>query len=264
METKIQFGGAGRDYKLTSAILIYTGPGGDDAHGGRDTLTAATVHDVEHIGRGQPIIQPGQPVSVQALERLLLSLGRQQAAGFLPETMLAVGLDLMAWWCPAGRRRIWFKTYKEDDKELRALNGKFVHHPPLLFIVKGGLNVFALVEDKRPRAGTKLWRAPYWNLGEGHMCNGNLKLPPCQPENLAGFEAAFFNSAFTHGRGQGLTTHPGGHTAFWRELSRRKAKPDAAWWRKKLLPAKQKVADFIARHSPRSQPPQLEDDDDDE
>ena len=244
METKIQFGGAGRDYKLTSAILIYSdlqnrNPDGSSAQ----EHFAATVHDVEHVGRGQPIIKPGQPVSIAALEHLMLSLGRSHAAGFIPENILSVGLDRMAWWCPAGRRRLWFKTYRNDEghKELKALNGKLVHHPPLLFVVKGGLNVYALLRNARPKPDTAVYRAPYWNLGNGHMCNGDIKLPPCQPENIMGFDAAFFNSAFTHGRGEGLTHHKGGHTGLWTYLSKRKSRPDTEFWRTNLIRTRQTI-----------------------
>ena len=238
MNTSLQFGNQGRAYLLTSAVLIY-------ADKGDSNNIAATVHDVKHTGK-QPMIMPGQPVSVQALERIMSGLGRQTTNGFIPTHIIANGFDRMAWWCPAAKRRIWFKTYDGEDKPVKSLNGKFVHHPPLLFVAQNhGLNVFALPDNERPQRDTTLYRAPYWNLSDGHMCNGDMKLPVCSPDNIPGFEAAFFNSAFTHGRGEGITRHKGGHYGLWAELAARKTKPDWKYWRKNLIRSPKTISQAI-------------------
>ena len=229
MNTLVEFGGQDRHYQIKQAILVY-----EDA---ASSAAAATVHAVELLpSRGsansRPIIQPGQPITILALETLIQSLGRGAKGGFIPPNIISLAMDGMVWWCPAARRRIWFKPSNDTDaKRLKALNGKSVHHPPLLFKAENnGLNAYALVKNERPTPDIRVYRAPYWNLSDGHMCNGNLKLPPVAPENLAAFEAAFFGSAFTHSSDGTLTSYPGGHTSLWEHLASRKTAPDARFW----------------------------------
>jgi PRTRC genetic system protein B len=238
METTLKFGGQARDYRLASAILIYADTGGSSQPWNSSNHVAATVHDVAQAD-GRPVIQPGQPVSVAALERLMQSLGRQTGAQAIPENLLSLGMDRMVWWSRASRRRIWFNA-SHDQTGLKPLSGKFVYHPALLFVAHThNLSVYALAGDRRPVPKTKIYRAPYWNLQNGHMCNGNLTLPACLPENIAGFEAAFFNSEFTHGGGGGITRHAGGHVGLWTALAARKTKPDEKYWRANLISTSQ-------------------------
>jgi PRTRC genetic system protein B len=252
MNAKVEFQEAERNYSIKSAILIYSD--------GKNS--AATTHDVT-LRHNQPTIEPGQPITIAALEMLMKSLGRQSGVAYLPNQVVNLGLDQMAFWCPAGRRRIWFtpdnwrvdgpaKGETLDEKKmaelerrlkqatlLKWLNGRFVHHPPLLFAVgiKGGdsLSVFAMAENARPTLNTKLYKAPYWNLSGGTMCRGNLKLPSATVDSIEGFERAFFNSAFSHSSAGILTRHPGGHNGLWEELAKRKTAPDAKFWRKNLV-----------------------------
>jgi PRTRC genetic system protein B len=235
MDTTVQFGKADRTYTLKRAILIYQ-------EGDRTDTTAATVHNIE-LDKWKPRLLPGEPITVAAIEGLMRDLGHKNNAAFLPPQVLSLGMDRMAWWCPAGRRRIWFKpSHDKDSATLKKLNSQFAHHPPLLFVADNGLSVYALAQDRRPEADTKVFFAPYWNLsgsdrnGGGHMCRGNIKLPRVATDNLAGFERAFFGSSFTHSSGGKLTRFPGGHNALWRELTTRKSPPDEKFWRKILVP----------------------------
>ena len=242
MEASVNFGAADRNFALKSAILIYQD---GDQH-------AATVHEV-YLPHGRPSLKPGQPVTVAALEQLMRNLGKQDGAAYIPEQVVSLGLNRLAWWCPAGRRRIWFKPShdKAEAKVLKQLNGKFVWHPPLLFVAgaKGGdgLSAFALLANQRPTAETELCKAPYWNLYEdGSMCRGNIKLPIASTESLAAFERAFFNSAFSHSSGGRLTLRPGGHHGLWQESAglaarSRKWQPDEKYWRKHLVPLKKSI-----------------------
>ena len=77
------------------------------------------------------------------------------------------------------------------------------------------------------------------------MCNGNLTLPPVAPENLPAFEAAFFNSAFTHSSDGTLTSFPGGHTALWEHLATRKAAPDARFWTAHLRRTNETISQLL-------------------
>lgn len=240
MNTLVEFGGQDRHYQLKQAVLIYQEMASSAA--------AATIHAVELSGQNaRPTILPGQPITVRALESLIQSLGRGAKGGFFPPNLISLALDGMVWWCPATRRRIWFKPSNDPDaKRLKALNGKVVHHPPLLFKVEGShLNLFALAKNQRPTPDTRLYCAPYWNLSAGHMCNGNLTLPPVAPENLPAFEAAFFNSAFTHSSDGALTSFPGGHTALWEHLAIRKAAPDARFWTAHLRRTNETISQLL-------------------
>jgi PRTRC genetic system protein B len=241
MDAQISFGTKAVDaaFALKSALLVYESGG----------TFAATVHDVVlHYGR--PVIQPGQPITISSIERLMRELGRQSSVAFIPDHVVSVGIGSLAWWCPAGRRRIWFKP-AEKDKELKALNGKFVHHPPLLFAAGArggdGLSVWALTENRRPREDTRLRVAPYWNLdGQGGMCRGNIHLPEATTDSLAAFEKAFFNSAFTHSTsGSAITRHPRGHTGLWAELAARKTPPDARYWKTNLVQTSRTVGNLF-------------------
>ncbi len=125
MNTLVEFGGQDRHYQLKQAILVY-----EDA---ASSAAAATVHPVE-LHNSRPVIQPGQPITILALESLILNLGRGAKGGFIQPNIISLALDCMVWWCPAARRRIWFKPSNDTDaKRLKSLNGKFVHHPPLIF-----------------------------------------------------------------------------------------------------------------------------------
>ena len=242
MKAHIDIADSETEFKLTQALLVYTAESGQ---------CAVTSHSVSFENR-QPVIQPGQPVTTANVEAVLRSLGKQQS-GYLPPNLVALGVDRMAWFCPAGRRRIWFKPSHAfaDDKDkgkakmLKALNGKFVQHPPLLFVMAHGLNVYALITNTRPTPTSRLWKAPYWNLSDGHMCNGNLKLPEILPTHLAQFEAAFFNSAFTHSSDGTIVHHPQGHHGFWTELAKRKTAPDLKFWIKHLVRTEETVNDVI-------------------
>ena len=202
-ETAVHFSDVPRRYTLKQAILIYKDEQGD---------CAASIHAV---AGAQPGLLPGQPVTIAALEALLTALGRRVGGGFISTEILSVGLDSLVWWCPAAYRRIWFKPGDDgaDAQRLRKFSGRHIWYPPLLFKARpDALSVFALVANERPRPDTRLWKAPFWNLNDGGMCNGDIKLPPVAADNLGRFHTAFFDSAFTHNsQGGQLTVHPGGY-----------------------------------------------------
>lgn len=242
MKTLVEFGSGQMNFKLTSALLVY-------ADG---NARAATVHEIATY-HGRPSLKPGQPISLASLEALITGLGRSTGARFISERVISLGLERVAWWCPAGRRRIWFKpnsrfdkSPSDETKRLLKLNGQFVHYPPLLFIAARGLSVFALVKKERPTLETRVWKAPVWNLSNGGMCNGNLTLPTSTADNIEGFERAFFDSAFTHNSAGGvLTAHPGGHAGLWEALAKRKTAPAMDFWTANLIRTKQTVKDLL-------------------
>ncbi len=127
---------------------------------------------------------------------------------------------MIAWWRPAGRRRIFFHA---QNDALNALSGHEVMHPPLVFRARDGeLSVWALGQDKRPAGDTKLCRAPYFNVYDnGSMCTGSVRLPQqVRPDQLDKWEECFFGSNFAHGAAQAITSHPESHTGYWTVLSK--------------------------------------------
>ena len=255
MEASISIGELA-SFKLTKALLIYSAETRDGVFASKTQL-AVTAHDI-NTKFAQPVIEPGQPVTYAAVEALATALGRNLSAGFLPPNILSVGFGQVAWFCPAERRRLWFKPdgrfnggpVKDDSETARAmrLNGKFAHHPPLLFIARdSGLSVFALAENRRPEAHTKIFRAPYWNLWDtGKLCEGNRRLAKFPvPASIPAYEDGFFNSAFSHTNIKKVCTYPGGHAALWQELAKRKTAPDAKFWPRALVPLNRAVSDVI-------------------
>lgn len=246
MITKLHFDGAATSYKLTRAILIYESRGNDQA-------CAATSHAIHEVA-GKPMIEPGQPVTLAGVEALATALGRQRQDGLLPEHLLALSVRHMIWWCPAARRRIWFKpdSKHKDADRLKKLNGKVVLHPPLLFHAnESGLHLFALKENRRPVAATPLLRAPYWNLSpDGHLCIGSAAIPrELNPALLERYETGFFNSAFSHSNwGHPLTRCPGGHAAHWEAMSHRLVEENNLKYAASLLlPTKRTVQKLITK-----------------
>lgn len=259
MEASLHIGNSA-SYELKQALLIY-----EANHPGiNQSSVAVSRHDVE-IRAGQPVIAAGQPVTQAAVESLAAKLGRNLAACYLPPNVISVSFGQVAWFCAAGRRRLWFRAdgrfnggREEQGKELtdsqksQKLNGKFAAHPPLLFIAReDGLHVFALAENRRPDADTPLFRAPYWNLWEGgKLCEGNRHLSR-QPtvNSIAALEDGFFNSAFSHTNIPRVCAHPRGHAGLWTELCRQSGRQTIPekFWRQNLVPLKTTVSKALTK-----------------
>lgn len=226
-------------FQLARAILIYT----------HDNQACATTHEIELVNR-RPVLCAGHPISLDGLQALARQLSGDTGAQFLPPHVLSFGAGRCAWWTPGRRARIWFKPHDDNPEAaaLRALNGKTVFHPPLVFSVgQRTIHVAALATEERPTLKTRLYRAPYFNLGhDGMLCQGSARFPEQPtPGNLATYERAFFESAFTHTNvhGDKLHVRPG-HAAFWSALADRRRAPDAAFWRQQLIP-RQSLKDFL-------------------
>jgi PRTRC genetic system protein B len=196
-------------FTLSTAILLYRG----------GEATFATVHDVTTRG-GRPVILEGQALTTAAAVQLALDLSKNAVrGGFVPENLLFLDGDVMAWWVPPARRHIAFRA-----KELGAdERGEVVPHPGLVFKVDGQRNwfVWAVRGAARPAQNTPLHQAPYFNVWSGGaICTGNVTLPGgTTAERIDAWNAAFFGSFFTHPNVQGkLVKYRGGAFKFWRDL----------------------------------------------
>lgn len=248
--------GDSTQYVLKQALLIYQAQNQYES----SPATAVSVHDVVNLN-GHPTLGPGQPITRPAVESLAAALGRNLESGYLPANVVSLGFNQIAWWCPGAKRRIWFKPdgrfnggreeqgrEKTESMKTFKLNGKFVWHPPLLFIAARQLRVFALARNERPAADSPVYRAPYWNLWEdGGMCNGNRAMSShTTPASIPGYEDAFFNSAFSHTNITRLCRHPKGHYGLWLDLSKARKQPDTKYWQANLSELNGNLAKVLA------------------
>ncbi len=202
--------GANRTFRLTNAILLY----------GDGTSMFATLHSVVMRGKGgAPHLGPGQALTTAFLRTLAEGLGARLATEIFPEKVLARTPDMIVWWMPAQRDVMFFGGV---DPEARALDGGTYPHPALVFkVTRRELFVRALETDERPRGETPLKTAPYWNCdAAGRVCLGSMRVPD-EPtvESIAGWQAGFFRSQFTHPSGAvRLTSYPNGFISLWKSL----------------------------------------------
>jgi PRTRC genetic system protein B len=140
-----------------------------------------------------------------------------------------------------------FFSDRGGDAVLTTLNGKSYPQPPLLFKAAGShLWIRALAANKRPKAESPLYVAPYWNCDDkGVVCTGSMRIPP--QKSVAAidvWEQSFFQSEFTHAAGgRKHTTYPGGLLALWQFLAGHNDFPT-----RHLVKAKQTVAEFVSDH----------------
>ena len=233
MDAHVQIG-ASSNLQLRHALLVYA-----------DQQRAfATLHDIIAQAEGAPLLAPAQPLSLAFLRRLADGLGSQVAPEILPDNVLARTPELIVWWTPAARRVMFFG---EADEEARKLSGLNFPHPPLVFKVHGReLFVRALEKNARPRADAPLKTAPYWNTAgdDGRVCLGSTRAPESTSvDSIKGWEAAFFQSSFTHALGAvRLTSHKQGFVGLWRGLAGKKVFPA-----RYLTDARENVGQFVSQ-----------------
>lgn len=223
------------DVALQGAILLYgQGPG---------QFSYATAHRIELDGTGRPVIGAGTPLNRMALIHAVREVaeGSLPKGEFLTPNVLSISPSAVTWWCPAAQRRVFF-----DCKEF-GKRSAVVPHPALVFQAsQSGFRVFALKGDERPVPGSDLCEPPYFNTwDDGKICIGSAHVPKqIDVASIAGWEAGFFNSAFTHpNHGGKRVTYERGAYAFWKDMLDGKF-PD--YPKQVLVPMKLKLADLIA------------------
>ncbi|WP_124982948.1 PRTRC system protein B [Ralstonia solanacearum] len=200
---------ASSELKLRHAVLLYSSL---SPH----TSVYATSHPVELLPEG-PQILPGGPLNLDELSRFVEAAQAATAyRGFIEPHLLYLAPNTAAWWRPAAPRTVWFSA----DKPIGTRHG-VTAHPPLVFIVhEREWYVFALAKNERPAPNTPLHVAPYFNVWEhGEICTGNVSLPDRPtPDALRTYEAAFFDSRFTHPNHARIVRYEGGGSALWAHL----------------------------------------------
>lgn len=220
------------EFVLDAALLLYRSSGSADVY---VTQHAARVVD------DQPVLLPGVPMTLEGLASFAGLAGRRTSyRGFIHERAVYLAPNMLAWWTPACKRRVWFQS----ESGLGEQSGE-CNHPPLLFIVdKKTWSVFALRTSERPTPTTKLYVAPYLNVWEsGQICVGNVDLPDAiNSDTIAPYEDAFFRSRFTHPNHDRLINRRGGAVRLWLDLL-----DGADFPLDRLIDAKLTLADAISK-----------------
>lgn len=202
---------------LSKAILLY-----ENSHRKGD-FKYASVHEVRVSKRGGPEIMAGNPLSKVGLEEALSSLRSAQKDeffGFIPDNVLSASSKHLVWWRPSQKSRVFFNCRELGKRS------NITPQPSLLFSVieepSGFIwSIWALKGNQRPTPETMLHLAPYFNVYDsGSICVGSAQTPKSvSPGSLKQWEAAFFDSAFTHANGERKrSTHPKGDYALWKDL----------------------------------------------
>jgi PRTRC genetic system protein B len=223
---------------LTQAILLYQSvkSGGHNSYArpGRGAEAFASIHAVEH-GEGGPVIAAGSPLTRAHLREWIEALGRTAPPELLPGNVLVAHADMIAWWVPEQIRPAYFNL-SSPPEGLKALSGRVVAavpYPAHLFVAtRRGLGVYALPENHRPDAQTRILHSPVLNVFlDGQLCWGNIAKPRSLTiAAIAAYEAAVFDSWSTHpNQGQEATiigrgTGKGGLVRIWDDLAARKAR----------------------------------------
>ena len=230
--------GANREFKLSEAVLVYRS-GGDGAF--------VSLHKVEQGQDAAAYLAAGEPLTTAFVRTLAEGLGARVKPEILPDNVLARTPDLLVWWSKPQRRVMFFGGTGE---EARKLNGRIFPHPTLAFKVAGkDLFVRALAGNSRPVQNSPLKTAPYWNTdSRGLVCPGTMRIPDsCDVSSIPHWQAAYFQSEFTHAAGTvRLTSHPGGFIGLWRSVAGRKRFPA-----RYLTDADETLEGFVVRGADR-------------
>ena len=150
MECNVYLGGPSQ-FELQGAILVYTG---GNAAGG----AFAAWHEIESDKTRAPRLGPAKPLSTFFLKELSRGLGAMMRPEILPENVLVRTPDILVWWRPAQRRKMFFR----HEDELGVVNGRLFPQPALVYRASHReLWIRALADDVRPSATTTLRVAPY-------------------------------------------------------------------------------------------------------
>ena len=208
---------------LEQAILIYRAQHGEDRFG--SSAVFASQHDVLEEA-GSLRLAPGRNLTTAQVQALVEGFWRTKTS-FIPEHVLAITPQVMAWWVPTQARALYFAA---TDPFLEQLSGHVFPQPTLVFIAaRRRLQVFALEVNARPAPETRLFIAPYWNTMGGNVCLGSTALPDVlDPLETDRWVTGFFQSAFTHATNQILVNFEGSYGEFWQSLERESEFPNVA------------------------------------
>lgn len=230
IETSTQFQQLERVRPIAAIVFYHVGANHYDVTGAGGAGFFASSHTVSVVN-GKPMLEVGVPVDVDQIHETLRQLdGRpQDGVEMIPDRLLAQASDCLVWYRPAAPARLWYaaQAFKDsqENERLEKVSGELFPQPALLFAARDHeLYIFALPNDKRPTADTKLFRCPHWNIyDQGNLCVGSTKIPrQPRPSQIPEIEKGYFASRFTHLHGKPCVK--GNFVDVWCDLHRRRAK----------------------------------------
>jgi len=214
------------EFKITSALMVYSNPARKKFY--------VESHAVENgaLLAGKPITRAGMKQMITAFH----NEKKKATFSFAPVQLLAHMEDVICWY---SLPRLQAMSFTED---LHIPDG-LAWVPGVVYLAEGkNLSVFAMKAKKRPIETTPLFRAPFHNIHEnGEVCMGNAKLFGIEPgatskQLMAAWEAAFWNSRFSHLIGSSPVAKGENVNLIWKDLRENGTKkfPDGV-----LVPSKQ-------------------------
>jgi len=208
-----------QEYKPKFAVCIHSN--------GHDVI--ATGHDALRNGA----LGAGKLISLDDLNRVVAShTGKQQTNIQWANPSVLLDTDtLLVWSIAPQKRTLWFRIDTTQSVD--------VIIPRTIFVVSRksrSMSVFA-APAKAPTPDTKLYQAPYMNVGcSGLLCQGTAQIPDdvsvTTDELLKGCEDALFDSLFTHKNHDGTWKTQKGesisnsqHIARWKKVAKENRAP---------------------------------------
>jgi PRTRC genetic system protein B len=217
--------------ELESAALIYQ-------HGHERIIM---LHKIDKVD-GAPTIGAGRLASKSQLAQIAEACGKSAGiSGWIDSRILYLASDCIVWWRPASVATMHFAA------EAKILSGPAMQ-PQLLFAVTGDRwYVWALPKEcSRPESHHWVAHAPHFNVYEdGQVCTGNVKLPKAiAPDTINKFEAAFFDSKFTHPHHKDTVADGLVPSSMWASQIKN---PNQRWLTHQLVETGETIADIIKR-----------------
>lgn len=189
-----------RNYMPRLAIMVYAANYSDSSDRWKDVYLES--HDVDNKGR----VLAGKPLKQETIQGFVDVLFDQQQerikiGGLIPENLLAFnvlpgGKYSMVWYTPAHLQQLHFAT------SLHIPSGQAWVPAMVWRVIRGKLEVYALLENKRPSAETTLYHAPFHNVSGGDVCLGSAKATHLKERTydaeIKYWEDMFWLSKFTH------------------------------------------------------------------
>ncbi len=199
--------------ELKEAWLLYTDPASGELRDVRCCKVVGGPGGELRLGTGHALTRRGLEGALRGLSGGSFTLAHRQ--------VLASDAKRVLFYQNAGIQTLHFQT---QDPSLNALSGQSFPQPALIFDVRPGrMRVAAFTGSERPSGGTRLYRAPYFNVfARDEVCWGSTQIPR---EVLASqpleWSRAFFSSSFTHaGATLSLSRLKGTHSQMWSEASK--------------------------------------------
>ena len=204
-------------YKPAMAITVYKG--GDR----KFYLESHTINEAGQVMEGKPLLQE----TIQEMVDVFFDERKNTVAigGLIPDNLLSFnhmpgGNYMMAWYRPAEIRVMHFAP------QLKLPTTKTWVPGTIYMVDRKSLSVFSFKGAGRPKESTKIFKAPYYNVGDGAVCLGNATVKKPTDKTYTSlmkyWEDLFWLSEFTHLNGDNKTKSDMGEV--WKRLLTSKTK----------------------------------------